>query len=111
MRLIWLSDWQVPAGADALPLAIALPRSTAEVAAILRICHAHRIPISEEPLPLTALAQSPEAFLTSSTREVHAISHVDGNPLSQPVGPLTRRLADLFRELVSNDSDPKPASS
>lgn len=77
---------------------------------VIELCHTHGITVSEEPLPLSALAQSQEAFLTSSTREVHAISHVDGSPLSKTVGPLSRRIAGLFRELVSNDTDPKPVS-
>lgn len=72
----------------------------------LEVCRAHGIPVSEESLPATALASAEEAFLTSSMREVQAIAFVDGTPLSQPVGPLTRRVAGLFREFVTSHRDP-----
>jgi branched-chain amino acid aminotransferase len=77
-------------------------------ALVIDLCHAHGIPISEAALPLAALPEASEAFLTSSTREVHPISEVDGKPLSKTAGPLTKRLAGLFRELVTRDSDPQP---
>ncbi|MEZ0275951.1 MAG: aminotransferase class IV [Roseimicrobium sp.] len=72
----------------------------------LEVCRAHGIPISEKSLPATALAGAEEAFLTSSMREVQAIASVDGTPLSKTVGPLTRRVAGLFREFVSSNADP-----
>jgi branched-chain amino acid aminotransferase len=77
---------------------------------VVDLCHSTGIPISEEALPLSALPEAAEAFLTSSTREVHPISQVDGNSLSQTAGPLTRRVAGLFRELVMRESDPQPPS-
>ncbi len=57
-------------------------------------------------LPLPALANADEAFLTSSTRDVQAISSVDGSPLSASPGPLTKAAADAFRELQERDADP-----
>jgi branched-chain amino acid aminotransferase len=72
----------------------------------LEVCLAHGIPVSEKSLPATALAAAEEAFLTSSMREVQAIASVDGTPLSKTVGPLTRRVAGLFREFVSSNADP-----
>lgn len=77
---------------------------------VIDLCETQGIPVSQGPLPLSALPEAGEAFLTSSTREVHGISAVDGSPLSQTVGPLTRRVANLFRELVTRDPDPVPAS-
>lgn len=79
-------------------------------ALVIDLCGTHGIPVSQEPLPLSALPEAGEAFLTSSTREVHGISTVDSKPLSQPVGPLTRQVAGLFRELVNRDPDPVPTS-
>jgi branched-chain amino acid aminotransferase len=76
---------------------------------VIHLCRSHGIPISEESLPLSALPDAAEAFLTSSTREVHPLSQVDGRPLSKTAGPLTQRVAGLFRELVLRDSDPKPS--
>jgi branched-chain amino acid aminotransferase len=77
-------------------------------ALVIDLCHAHGVPVSEEPMPLSALPEAPEAFLTSSTREVHPIAEVNGQPLPQTGGPLTRRLASLFRDLVNAESDPMP---
>jgi branched-chain amino acid aminotransferase len=60
----------------------------------------------EEDLPLAALADADEAFLTSSTRDVQAISTVDGSALLATQGPLTKAAAAAFRELQERDSDP-----
>ena len=60
----------------------------------------------EEDLPLAALAEADEAFLASSTREVQPISEVDGRPLPQVPGPLSRAASDAFAALVATDLDP-----
>ena len=60
----------------------------------------------EEELPLTALAEADEAFLTSSTRDVQPIGSVDGTPLSATPGPLTKAAADSFRDLREREVDP-----
>ncbi|MDQ3945591.1 MAG: aminotransferase class IV [Actinomycetota bacterium] len=60
----------------------------------------------EEDLPLCAVATADEAFLTSSTREVQAISAVDGAPLPAAPGPITTQLAAAFKALVADSIDP-----
>lgn len=75
-------------------------------ALVLDVCRASGIPVSEAPLPASALAEADEAFLTSSMREVQPISAVDGTPLSVTGGLLTRRIAGLYRDLVSSNHDP-----
>ncbi|MBV9413085.1 MAG: aminotransferase class IV family protein [Acidimicrobiia bacterium] len=60
----------------------------------------------EADLPLSALAEADEAFLTSSTRDVHPISSVDGAPLPTVPGPLTNAAAEAFRALQARDVDP-----
>ncbi len=60
----------------------------------------------ETPLAPGALAGADEAFLTSSTREVQPISHVDGVALPAAPGPTTTALAAAFRELVRRNPDP-----
>ena len=64
------------------------------------------IDAAEEDVPLSALADADEAFLTSSTREVQAISAVDGRPLPSAPGPVTARLAEAFTALVAENLDP-----
>ena len=60
----------------------------------------------EEDLPLAALAEADEAFLTSTTREVQAIGVVDGKPLGAAPGPLTKAAAAAFKSVVSRSLDP-----
>jgi FAD/FMN-containing dehydrogenase len=40
-----MGDWVVKAADGAGPLAVAYPRNTADVSAILRLCHARRVPV------------------------------------------------------------------
>jgi len=61
----------------------------------------------ESGLPVVLAAPTPaelhdaeEVFLTSSLREVVAVSHVDGVPLRSSPGPITRSLHDAFRRRV-----------
>lgn len=60
----------------------------------------------EDDLPLSALTNAHEAFLASSTREVHPISAIDGAPLPACPGPLTQAAAEAFSALVARDLDP-----
>ena len=62
--------------------------------------------IAEVDVPLTALSSVEEAFLTSSTRDVMAISAIDGRPLRDVNGPHTRRAADALHALQSRTFDP-----
>ncbi len=51
-------------------------------------------------------AEASEAFLTSSTREVGAISAVDDTVLSEAPGPVTAGLVTAFAALVATSPDP-----
>jgi branched-chain amino acid aminotransferase len=62
--------------------------------------------VEEEELPLSALGEAGEAFLTSSTRDVQPISTVDGVPLPATPGPLTKAAMDAFADLQKRDVDP-----
>jgi branched-chain amino acid aminotransferase len=64
------------------------------------------IPTEVGAVPIGELAQAEEAFLSSTTREVHPIAHVDGVALPRVPGPVTQRLADAFADLVARDLDP-----
>jgi len=52
------------------------------------------------------LAQASEAFLTSSTRDVQAISRIDDLALPQAPGPQTQAAAVAFAEVLTNRLDP-----
>ncbi|MCU1378051.1 MAG: pabC [Acidimicrobiales bacterium] len=54
----------------------------------------------ERALPFTILADADEVFLTSSTREVQAVAHIDGRMVPDAPGPVTRAAAAAFRMLA-----------
>lgn len=60
----------------------------------------------QEDLPAGALAAAPEAFLTSTTRDVQPIRSVDGHPLPAVPGPVTRRAAEIFAAMSAAQPDP-----
>jgi branched-chain amino acid aminotransferase len=62
--------------------------------------------IDERPVPVGALAESQEAFITSTTRGVLPIRAVDGVALPEAPGPLSRRAAEVFFERAAADPDP-----
>ncbi len=75
-------------------------------ALLLELAAAANIPSAEVDVPLAALAQADEAFLSSTTREVQPIAHVDGVALRDVGGAVSKRLAAAFGDLVANDLDP-----
>ena len=60
----------------------------------------------EADIPVDALATADEAFLSSTTREVQPIAHVDGIALPAVPGPIATALGAAFRALVARDVDP-----
>jgi branched-chain amino acid aminotransferase len=60
----------------------------------------------EGDLPLSALAEAREAFLTGTTRDVQPIRGVDGVLLPAVPGPVTRKAADIFTERSAHGLDP-----
>lgn len=60
----------------------------------------------EADLPAGALAAAPEAFLTSTTRDVQPVRAVNGQPLPAAPGPVTRRAAGIFAAMSAAQSDP-----
>jgi len=62
--------------------------------------------VDERPLPLGALAESQEAFITSTTRGVLPIRAVDGVVLPAAPGALTRHAAEVFFARAAADPDP-----
>ena len=61
---------------------------------------------AEETVPLSALAEASEGFLTSTTRNVHPISAVDGVPLPECPGPAATRSQQAFAALMAETLDP-----
>lgn len=62
--------------------------------------------IEEVDVPLTQLPAVEEAFLTSSTRDVMAISAIDGRPLNHVNGPHTQQASSALLDLQARTFDP-----
>jgi branched-chain amino acid aminotransferase len=75
-------------------------------ALLLELCAELGIAAVERDVELGALAGADEAFLTSTTREVQPIAHVDGVALPAAPGPVSKQLAAAFKELVARETDP-----
>ena len=82
------------------------PLSSGCLAGVTRALVLETSDVAEEDIPLAALADVEEAFLTSSTREVQAIHAIDGRPLPGAPAPLTRAAAEAFAALVADTLDP-----
>lgn len=75
-------------------------------ALVLELAAEHGLPCRETALPFGAIADADEAFLSSTTREVQAIAHVDGHALPTAPGPVTEALVAAFTALIARDLDP-----
>ena len=65
--------------------------------AVLECARELDIRISEEALVLPALFSADEVFITGSTTEIAAVTHVDGRPIGGgKAGPVVQRLFDAF---------------
>jgi branched-chain amino acid aminotransferase len=60
----------------------------------------------EEDVPLGALADAEEAFLTGTTRDVQPIRHVNGSAVAAAPGPVTRKAAEVFAMRSAESPDP-----
>jgi len=68
---------------------------------ILELAAEHGIPCEERAIQVEELAAAEELFFTGTTGEVRPCVKVDGAPVGEGgVGPVTRRLAELFRGRV-----------
>ncbi len=82
-----LRDWAVPSGADEAPLAVAYPRDTAEVAAVLKLCNARRVPVVAQGglTGLTGGATPVKGCIVLSLERMRHIEEVDGDAATMTV--------------------------
>jgi branched-chain amino acid aminotransferase len=73
---------------------------------LLEIAPDAGVPIEERDLPVDALRQAEEAFVTSTVRELQPIVSVDGVALASCPGPQTVRLSAAFTDLTNRAVDP-----
>jgi branched-chain amino acid aminotransferase len=75
-------------------------------ALVIEACQHAGIAIREETMPLSILETCQEAFLTSSTRDVHPLAAIDGRKLPGESAAMTQRVAQAFRGLIAGKDDP-----
>lgn len=75
-------------------------------ALVLEACAAAGIAVEEVTLPITSLQSCEEAFLTSSTRDVHPLAKIDQRAMPGVAGPVTQRVAKAFQDFVAGRDDP-----
>ena len=82
------------------------PLSSGCLAGITRELVLELTEVAEREIEPAEFAVASEAFLTSSTREVGAISAVDDPVLPEAPGPVTAELTAAFAALVATNPDP-----
>lgn len=75
-------------------------------ALVLEACAAAGIAVEETALPIAVLQTCDEAFLTSSTRDVHPLARIDQRAMPGVDGPVTQRVAQAFQDFVAGREDP-----
>ena len=72
---------------------------------ITRARVAHELHVDEGAWPLDDLLGAREAFLASTTREIQAISAIDGRELPEAPGPRTLEARDGFTRVIASELD------
>jgi branched-chain amino acid aminotransferase len=79
---------------------------------ILRLCAQHSIPAAERVIQRHDLYTCQEMFLTGTGAEVIAVTKVDGRVVGDgKIGPITKRLMDLFHKHVRAVANEQPGDS
>ena len=83
------------------------PVSSGCLAGITRELVVERGDAVERDLPMDVLEVADEVFLSSSTRDLQAVSHIDGRPVGDGRrGPMTASSQELFAAVQTESSDP-----
>jgi branched-chain amino acid aminotransferase len=72
----------------------------------IEACQAAGITVEEVALPISVLQNCDEAFLTSSTRDVHPLARIDQREMPGVSGAVTQQVAQAFRDYVAGRDDP-----
>jgi branched-chain amino acid aminotransferase len=85
------------------PRTVACPEGITR-AVVLELCAEHGIPHAETDLSLSQAYRADEAFCSGTMGELAAVTQIDGRTIGDgTVGPITRRLTALFRELTARE--------
>jgi len=74
---------------------------------LIELCRANRIDVFEKDFSLFDVYSADEAFITGTFGGVAYVSEVDGRVIGDgKIGPVTRRLMDLYRALLDDECPP-----
>ena len=74
---------------------------------VLDLCHHHGVDSREKDVSLTEAYRADEMFCTGTMGELAAVTELDGRQIGNgEVGPITRKLSDLFQQEVQSNGDP-----
>jgi branched-chain amino acid aminotransferase len=82
------------------------PLSSGCLAGVTRALVLEWVGAQEEEVPVTALGEAEEAFLTGTSRDVQPIRRVNGSVLAAVPGPVTRKAAEVFALRSAESPDP-----
>lgn len=72
---------------------------------VIDICQQNDIPCQPTALTTSPIDQYQEMFITSSNTEIQPVVELDQTPIGDgKVGPLTRRLMDLYRQKIRGET-------
>jgi branched-chain amino acid aminotransferase len=75
------------------------------LAGVTRALVLELVDVDESPIAMTDLATADEVFLTSTTRDVQPVAHLDDRELPAP-GPVTAKVMEAFAAVAAADPDP-----
>ena len=73
---------------------------------IIRVCRENDIPVFEKRFSLFDVYSADEAFITGTFAGTTPVREVDGRVLPNLDGPMTKRLSDLYKQLVETNLTP-----
>ncbi len=82
------------------------PLSAGPLPGVTRELLVETLDVTEADLPMGALAEADEVFITGSARGVQGVGEIDGTSLTPCPGPLTLAAADALAELERRSIDP-----
>ncbi len=76
---------------------------------VLALAKQDGIPAEERDISLTEVYSAEEAFVTGTFGGLTPVREIDGRSIGDDVpGPVTRRLTELYRELIARECPPPP---
>ncbi|MEL6476312.1 MAG: aminotransferase class IV [Pseudomonadota bacterium] len=70
---------------------------------VIALCRAHGIPIFEKNFSLLECYGAEEAFVTGTFGAQTPVVEIDGRRISDGMGPVTRRIRSLYKDLIAQD--------